>query len=393
MRESLSDVIERGLLDAFHAPGPVRRGLPAEAYTSERFFALERERVFARNWTLAGFAHELPAVGDILPITVAGLPMVLVHGKDGTIRAFHNVCRHRGLKLVDRPCSRRRTLVCPYHNWAYGLDGRLINAPHFGGAGDHAPDGFDYAAHGLAEVPCRQWHDWIFVNAAGNVPDFEAFLAPIEARIAGLDLGGIEPLFKIDSGIFQANWKFICENFIEPYHVPVVHPETAAGQPLERHYMVEDGHLVGCAIDVAQEEGTADGKKASRVREVCLDISARYLLLFPNFLFFLYLGETTQVNVMLNRPVSPGETHQRRVIYHLDGPRPDDATVERWRALTEDVVAEDRSMVERLQEGRRSPVARDGGVLSPVWEASERSFQDLIMAAMSAPPEGAANGG
>ena len=99
------------------------------------------------------------------------------------------------------------------------------------------------------------------------------------------------------------------------------------------------------------------------------------------------------INVMLNVPLAAGQTHQRRVIYQLGGTRPPEETIEGWRALTDDVIAEDRAMVERLQEGRRSPVLADGGVLSPVWEASERAFQDLIMAAVLGPAESRPNGG
>ena len=152
--------------------------------------------------------------------------------------------------------------------------------------------------------------------------------------------------------------------------------------------MVGDGHMVGCAIDIDEHP-----PEKGRGRDICLDISARYLLLFPNFLFFVYFGEDTHINVMLNRPVAPDQTHQQRVIYRLGGAEPDAATLDKWRALTEDVIAEDRAMVERLQAGRSSPVAADGGVLSPVWETSERAFQDLIMAAVLGPDEARANGG
>ena len=389
MSDLLRDIVEAESLARFQAAGPVKHGLPAEAYTSQRFFELEQDRVFARSWTLCGFSHELASTGDVMPVTVAGRPIVLVRGKDGLLRAFPNVCRPRGLHLVDTPCSGRRRLVCPYHNWSYGLDGRLINATNFGGHGVHAVESFDYETHGLAEVPCRQWHDWVFVNVAGREPDFERFLAPLLQHLDGMDLGQTEYLSQVASGIFECNWKFICENFIEPYHVPVVHPETAAGQPLDQHYMVGDGHLVGCAVDVEGNVGDGTGKpgkpESRHARDLCLDISARYLLLFPNFLFFIYFGEETHINVLLNVPLAAGQTHQRRVIYQLGGARPPEETIEGWRALTDDVIAEDRAMVERLQEGRRSPVLADGGVLSPVWEASERAFQDLIMAAVIGP--------
>lgn len=361
--------------EGFRKGGAVKSGLPGLAYTSEAFFALERDRVLAHNWCLVGFAHELARPGDVVPSSVGGLPILLVRGKDGRLRAFHNVCRHRGLLLVDQPC-RRRTLVCPYHNWAYGLDGRLLNAPHFGGANRHDADGFRYDAHGLREISCRQWHDWVFANLDGAAPDFERFVAPLAPYVEGLALDGVEPLFKVDSGEFACNWKFICENFVEPYHVPVVHPRTAAGQPLAQHYMVGDRHLVGCAIDVEQ---AAEAKRAN----LCLDFSARYLLLFPNFLFFIYFGEETQINVMLNQPLGPDRTHQRRVIYQLGGSRPDQEAIGEWVALTEAVIAEDRAMLERLQRGRASPVTRDGGVLSPVWEESEHAFQTMVADAVA----------
>ncbi len=381
MSDLLRDIVEPEALEGFLAAGPVPRGLPAEAYTSQRFFELEEARVFARSWTLCAFAHELSSPGDVVPVTVAGLPLVLVRGKEGELRAFHNVCRHRGLKLVDKPCSKRHRLVCPYHNWSYGLDGRLVNASNFGGHGVHQAEGFDYESHGLAEVPCRQWHDWIFVNAAGNEPDFEAFLAPLMPVVEGLDLANIDPLFKIDSGIFEANWKFICENFVEPYHVPVTHPETAAGQPLKDHYLLRDNHLVGCAIDLDEGKmGNGSARKANR--DYCLDISARYFLLFPNFLFFIYFGEETHVNVMLNTPLAPDKNHQRRVIYQIGGGEPSEEAIEGWRQLNNDVVAEDRFMVEGLQEGRRSPVTWNGGVLSPAWEGSQHAFQELVIQAM-----------
>ncbi len=380
MNDVLDSILGHPAIERFWEDRPVRRGLPAAAYTGEDFFKLEQERAFARNWTLAGFAHELAEPGDAVPATVAGAPILLVRGKDAKIRAFHNVCRHRGLKLVERPCRGKRNLVCPYHAWTYGLDGRLLGAPHFGGHRKHTAEGFDYETHGLVEVPLGQWHDWLFVNVAGNAADFDSFLSPLKKQLGDLDLSRIKPLYAIDSGTFECNWKFICENFVEPYHVPVVHPETAAGQPLNEHYMVRDGHLVGCAVDV--KETPAEQQRQARAREVCLDISARYLLLFPNFLFFLYLGDETQVNVMLNTPVAPGRTHQRRVIYQLGGTPPPPETIEKWRALTNDLIAEDRAMVERLQEGRRSPILKDGGVLSPVWEKSEHAFQSLVMEAV-----------
>ncbi|MEM7173598.1 MAG: aromatic ring-hydroxylating dioxygenase subunit alpha [Pseudomonadota bacterium] len=379
---ALESILGTEALQDFLSPGQIKHGLPSGAYTSQDFFDLEQEKVFAGQWAFVGFAHELAEPGDMAPLTAAGLPVVLVRGKDREIRAFHNVCRHRGFRLVGEPCRGKRMFACPYHAWTYELNGKLRAAPHFGGPGKRRAEGFDYEDHGLKEIPCRIWHDWIFINIDGRAMAFEDFIAPLQARVADMDLGALTPLFHIDSGDFKANWKFICENFIEPYHVPVTHPETAAGQPLKDHYLLRDKHLVGCAIDLDEEAEKKPQGSGGANRGYCLDISARYFLLFPNFLFFIYFGEQTHVNVMLNTPLAPDRNHQRRVIYQLGGEAPTEDEIEGWRQLNNDVVAEDRFMVEGLQEGRKSPVMWNGGVLSPAWEGSQHAFQELIVEAM-----------
>ena len=105
MSLSLQSILGAEALAAFEAPGPVARGLPAAAYTSEAVFQLENERIFAGSWVFAGLAHELARPGDVVPVTVAGRPVLLVRDADLEVRAFHNVCRHRCLKLVDEPCN------------------------------------------------------------------------------------------------------------------------------------------------------------------------------------------------------------------------------------------------------------------------------------------------
>ena len=122
MSLSLTAILGAEALAALDAPGPVARGLASTAYTSEAFFALENERLFPASWVFAGFAHEVARPGDVMPVSVAGRPVLLVRGTDGALRAFHNVCRHRCLKLVDAPRNVGRAIRCPYHSWTYGLD-------------------------------------------------------------------------------------------------------------------------------------------------------------------------------------------------------------------------------------------------------------------------------
>ena len=135
-------------------------GLPNIAYTSADFFALEQHTVFRKNWVFAGFVHQLNRIGEMIPVEVAGQPIVLVMAEDGKIRAFHNVCRHRGAQLVTEPKTSKK-FVCPNHSWSYSLEGKLIARPHFHGGEKH--DINQAACHraDLSPVRCTTWHDWI----------------------------------------------------------------------------------------------------------------------------------------------------------------------------------------------------------------------------------------
>ena len=367
MSPSLQSILGAETLAAFEVPGPVARGLPSTAYTSEAFFALEKDRIFSGSWVFAGFAHELARAGDAIPVTVAGKPVLLVRDAKQQIRAFHNVCRHRCLKLVDKPGNVGRAIRCPYHSWTYGLDGTLRIAPYFGGRDPRsAPAGFDRMEHGLVPVRSATWHDWIFVNPSGTAPSFNEFVAPLERRLDGLDLAGAHHLVTIDLGVVAANWKLLVENFIEPYHVQFVHATTTE-QPLADHYTVNEPGCLGCAVDVSGEAA----------REDTLSADSRFLTLFPNFVFGLYLPD--QIGVHLNVPLAPDRTLQRRAIYGV-GPEPASAEhAEPLAKLWRDVHREDHAICERLQQGRASDVAAGGGVLSPVWEDSVRSFQELVV--------------
>ncbi|MCY4500567.1 MAG: aromatic ring-hydroxylating dioxygenase subunit alpha [Alphaproteobacteria bacterium] len=367
MDSSLQSVIGAQTLAAFEATVPVAHGLPAAAYTSEAFFALENERIFTSSWVLAGFKHELARPGDAMPATVAGRPVLLLRDTAGQIRAFHNVCRHRCLKLVDEPGNVGRAIRCPYHSWTYGLDGGLRAAPYFGGREPRAvPAGFDRSQHGLVPVRSAVWHDWIFVNLDGGAPPFEEFVAPLRKRLHGLNLDRVQHLSTIDFGEVAANWKLLMENFIEPYHVQFVHSRTT-DQPLADHYTVNELGCLGCAVDVSREVRKVD----------VLSEDSRFLTLFPNFAFGLYLPD--QVGVHLDTPLAPGRTLQRRAIYSLNPTQDSSGRAERLTALWRDVHREDHAMCERLQQGRASDVAAGGGVLSPVWEDSVRNFQELVI--------------
>lgn len=372
MSVSLREIASQEQISAFENAGPLARGLPAIAYTSSDFFQLEQDTLFPNSWVCVGYTHDLPKAGDVKPLDIAGRPIVLVRNSEGEIAAFQNVCRHRCLKLVTEPKNIGRLFKCPYHAWSYDLNGKLRAAPHFGGIDNQKPESFDFDDYGLVPVPCDTWGHWIFVNLGGNAGALSDHIAPLEARLGEIDIPNLKLVGILDFGEIDTNWKFLMENFIEPYHVPVVHKGTT-DQPLEDHYLVSDGLCLGSAVDIDRQEGV-EGRTGS------LNVSSRYLTLFPNFLLGRYFPD--QLGVYVNLPVTPNKTHQYRAIYKTDGVEATAQEADELMKLWWDVHKEDHEMCERMQLGRAAAVASDGGVLSPFWESSVRKFQELVFRAV-----------
>ncbi len=372
MSVSLKDIADQGQFDTFENTGPLAHGLPALAYTDTEFFKLEQEKLFSNSWMCVGYAHDLTKAGEAIPVDVGGQPIVLVRNETGEIKAFQNVCRHRCMKLVDQPMNVGRLFKCPYHAWSYDLSGKLRAAPHFGGIDNQKPDNFDFDDYGLVPVPCDTWGHWIFVNLNGNAGNLSDHVAPLANRLDGIDLADLRLVGMLDFGEVDTNWKFLMENFIEPYHVPVVHSGTT-DQPLSDHYVVSEGTCLGSAVDIERDDGV-EGRAGS------LNVSSRYLTLFPNFVLGRYFPD--QLGVHLNLPVSADKTRQYRAIYKTDGSEASVQETEQLMNLWWDVHKEDHDVCERLQQGRASAISADGGVLSPCWESSVRRFQELVYQAV-----------
>ena len=343
-------------------------GLPAAAYNDSNFWDIEGQTIFTQNWVFVGFAHSLEKPGDALPVTIADQPIVLIKNASNEIKAFHNVCRHRCLKLVDEPKNVGAMLCCPYHSWTYNLDGELCVTPFFGGK-DHQTKGFDLSKNGLKPVRINIWHDWIFINLSDDAPEFMQYAAPLIKYFEDINFAQVEPVATLDFGNIKTNWKLLMENYIEPYHVQFVHNKTT-NQPLQDHYTIVDDICLGSAIDL-DEKDKVDGS---------LSVSSRYLTMFPNFIIGRYFPD--QIGVHLNLPVDSGQTQQKRVIYTTEGQTLSKEELESLKKLWWDVHKEDHAICERLQLGRSSPIAKKGGFLSPYWEDSVLKFQKMVAEAV-----------
>ena len=344
-------------------------GLPAKFYTDNEFWEKECNTVLSNGWLFVAFAHEFTKTGDVLPIFIAGKPILLVKNQNNKITAFHNVCSHRCLKLVNEKKNVGKLIRCPYHTWSYDLQGKLIAAPHIGGINKHKPKGFKFLEHGLKPIRIHIWHDWIFINLNGKAKKFEEYAKPLIKKFEDVNFNKLKYTATLDFGKINTNWKFLIENFIEPYHVQFVH-KTTTNQPLKDHYTIVDGICYGSGVDVKKE----DNKNSST-----LSVSSRYLSLFPNFIIGTYYPN--QIGVYLNVPISPVITSQKRIIYTTDGKEMTKEETDITKKIWWSVHKEDHAICERLQEGRASPASDAGGLLSPYWEKGVQKFQKLIIQA------------
>jgi phenylpropionate dioxygenase-like ring-hydroxylating dioxygenase large terminal subunit len=225
-------------LRAIDDPPGIRaaRTLPAAWYADPTHFAVERDRVLRRTWVAAGVIDDLPAPGGWQAANVAGLPVLFVRDRDGVLRGFLNVCRHRAAPLCDPGQVGSGPLIrCPYHAWLYRLDGTLARASGVG-----SPEGFDVDAVSLHPVPVRVWRRVVFVHLGDQPAPFD--LGPLAAAIEPFAIDTLElVLSEIHDRPF--NWKVLLENYSENYHTPFVHPEidTSAN---EDYPMVSNGPVL-----------------------------------------------------------------------------------------------------------------------------------------------------
>ncbi len=180
--KSLSEILDIKKLTNVDRAIETANGLPNECYTSEQYLEYERNKIFCDKWTVIGVGSSIPDAGDAMPYNLLGIPLLIVRDKDLNIRVFHNVCSHRGFKLLDEPCTLKNVIRCPYHSWSYDFKGNLLATPHIGGLNVHNSDKFEKNQSNLKEVRSKIWMDIIFVNINSNEIDFEDYIKPLEQR-------------------------------------------------------------------------------------------------------------------------------------------------------------------------------------------------------------------
>src|SRR6266700_3653551 len=201
--------------------------LPQRYFVSPEIFAEELQKIFATNWVLVGHQSQLAEPGDYFLAEVAGESLIVAKDQRSTIRAFYNVCRHRGARLCEEQNGRAAAIQCPYHAWTYALDGRLLGAPHM----DETP-GFNKGEYPLKPARLALWEGFIFLNLAAASASLEKWFEPLGGKFSPWNLAALRSAKRTEYEV-RANWKLIFENYSECYHCLGVHPELSKISPYD----------------------------------------------------------------------------------------------------------------------------------------------------------------
>ena len=385
--KNILDVVDKKKLDVVSESIEVAHGLPNECYLEGPYSQIERKKIFEDKWVVIGVASSVPDPGDAKPFDLLGIPLIILRDKEKKIRVFHNVCSHRGHKLLKEPCKLKNVLRCPYHSWSYDYNGDLVATPHLGGMNKHENKDFDKSKSGLKEVRSSVWLDLIMVNISNNEVSFEEYIKPLEDRWSEFWTKEDQKLIHHadDYGYFlleaKCNWKFAIENYCESYHLPWVHPGLNAYSKIDDHY-----HIQGLPNRFAGQ-GTVvynprfEGEKKfpvfpgwSKEKE----LYAEYVALFPNVMLGIHKDHYYAYWL---EPVNHAYTKEHMEIYYVGK---NAAKSEEYKSLRKQnykqwhsIQSEDLSIIQGMQEGRNSPIY-NGGNFSPVMDNPTHHFNKWV---------------
>jgi len=381
------NLINKEKLDVVSKPIAESHGLPNECYISEEYTKIERKKLFEDKWVVVGAASSLPKIGDAKPFNLLNLPIIILRDKKNKIRVFHNVCSHRGYKIMQKPCKIKNVIRCPYHSWSYDTDGTLVATPHIGGMNKHETDKFDKSINGLKEIRSYVWLDLIIINISNNEIAFKEYIKPLSDRWA--KFWSLEDRKLIshsnDYGYFnlkaKCNWKFAIENYCESYHLPWVHPGLNAYSKIEDHY-----HIQGLPNRFAGQ-GTVvyNPRLKGKEKFPCFpnwqkdkEHIAEYVALFPNVMMGIHKDHYYAYWL---EPVNHKYTIEHMEIYYVGEKAANSKKFKSIRKqnhkLWKGVQSEDVHIIEGMQEGRSSP-SYNGGNFSPIMDNPTHHFHKWV---------------
>ena len=333
--------------------------LPGWLYFDPEFLEAEKAAFLRSAAQVVCHESEIPEPGDWRSLEYLGESIIVIRGDEGEVRAFSNVCRHRGSRLVDGTGGCAKVLTCPYHAWSYSRDGRLVGVPHRAEYPDLRTDDL-----GLKRVAMESWHGFLFVTLQPGAPSVAEMMAPYEDEVTLYRFEELRAIGRVTLRPRPLNWKTIADNYSDHLHIPVGHPGLT--RLFGRNYRIEaQDHVDRMEGDLVEKESANPSERAyQRLLPIVRHLPAShqrkwlYYKLFPNVAFDIY---PDQVDFMQFLPVSATETVIREISYAL----PDDRREMRaarylnWR-INRRVNAEDTELITRVQLGMQSSSYQPG---------------------------------
>jgi choline monooxygenase len=360
----LSDII-----NSYDASAPLEnaRTIPASWYTDSRLYQLELQTVFSNSWQMICRADQVAAPGQYVTAELAGEPILVVHGNDGVVRGFFNVCRHHAAAVMTEPEGTTHHLRCPYHGWTYSLEGELKGTPDFSGVCD-----FDRRENGLVPIETSIWEQWVFVliepvvEAAGSLT--ESLDGNLIDQIHELNIGELHWLERRHY-TFDCNWKVFVDNYLDGgYHVPHLHKGLDSVLDCSR-YEIKNGERFSLQWAPMVSDGAEAQTGAVRKGDRAL-----YYWIYPNFMINWYDG------VMDTNLVIPRGVDRTEVVFDFYFPDiSEDARANNLASIEvgQRIQDEDVSICRSVQRGLNSR-AYHAGRLSVRREAGEHLFHRLL---------------
>lgn len=339
---------------------PIERAqtIPSDWYTSDTILAFEKEVLFSAHWQLAGHESQLGEPGDMITLEVADNPILVVRDKESRLRAFYNVCKHRGGPVAVKKGT-ASVLQCKYHGWTYLLDGSLRGVPQF-----NKVDLFDKKDYGLEPIELKTWQGFVFINLSRNKQVLKKYLDGIANRISPIELN-YSKHYCDKSYKIACNWKVYVDNFLEGYHIPIVHPGLAKLLDY-KEYVTEVYDWYSLQYSPLKKKNNLYSSEGGQ---------AYYYFIFPNIMLNILPGRL-QTNII--RPVSAGQTEVLFSYYYKDVKSAEArGRIENDIRYSHDIQLEDMEICELVQKGLGSK-AYNKGRFSVEREEGVHHFQSLL---------------
>lgn len=360
----------------YHSDPSQSFSLSADAYTEPEWHQVDLKEIISKTWQWVCHAEKLREPGSYVTIEIAGQPIAIIRDREGTLRAFYNVCKHRAHRLLDGG-GKVAVIMCPYHAWTYKLDGQLARAPHT----EHLQH-FDPKSISLEPVQVEEFCGSIYVNLDTKSPSLKALSGNLENEIRhwAPDIDSLTFGHRLTYDI-KSNWKNVVDNFLECYHCPVSHKDFCTLVDMKTYKVTTSGIYSSHMAEAGQQSNSAYDTSKAKVRTHAV------WWLWPTTCLMRYPGRSSMI-VLNIIPVGPDQTLETYDFF-LETPEPDETEKAAIHYLDTVLQVEDIALVESVQKGMSTPGFHQGRIVydpagSGKTEHALHHFHGLILDAYAA---------